>query len=94
MAHNTRVTADADDAIDEASADIGIACKDGRALHVFVDHAIGSRERPMSDADLERKFHGLVDPVLGAARAAGLIAQCTTLSGCGDLRGFTALARG
>ena len=24
----------------------------------------------MSDADLARKFHGLVDPVLGAARAA------------------------
>ena len=94
MALRARIRADADEAIDEASADISIACKGGSRLHVFVDHAIGSRERPMSDADLERKFHGLVDPVLGAARAAGLIAQCTTLSGCGDVRGFTALARG
>ena len=47
---------------------------DGRTHHVFVEHAIGSLERPMSDDDLARKFHGLVDPVLGAARADELIA--------------------
>jgi 2-methylcitrate dehydratase PrpD len=94
MTLRARIRADADEAIDEASADITIACKDGRALHVFVDHAIGSLERPMSDADLERKFHGLVDPVLGDARAVRLIAQCRTLSGCTDISTFTALARG
>ena len=37
---------------------------------MFVEHAIGSLQRPMTDADLARKFHGLVDPVLGATRAA------------------------
>ena len=41
-------------------------------LHPFVPHAVGSLERPMSDADLARKFHGLVDP-LGARRRT---AQC------------------
>ena len=50
-------------------ADVTITCKDGRKLHIFVEHAIGSVQRPMSDADLRRKFHGLVDPVLGSARA-------------------------
>jgi len=60
---------------------------------VFVDHAIGSLERPMSDADLARKFHGLVDPVLGAARADRLIERCATLSACADLGAFTTLAR-
>ena len=93
VALRARIGAVADEEIHEASADVTIACKDGRELHVFVDHAIGSLERPMSDADLERKFHGLVDPVLGAARAARLIAQCTTLSECADLRDFTVLAR-
>ena len=39
-------------------------------------------------------FHGLVDPVLGDARATRLIAQCTTLAGCADLDSFTALAQG
>ena len=93
IALRARIRAVADDAIGEASADVRIACTDGRALHVFVDHAIGSLERPMSDADLERKFHGLVDPVLGEARAARLIAQCTALARCADLGTFTALAR-
>ena len=67
--------------------------RDGRKHHVFVEHAIGSRERPMSDADLARKFHGLVDPVLGAERADQLIAQCTTLAAAKDVRALTASAR-
>ena len=49
-------------------------------------HAIGSLERPMTDADLARKFHGLVDPVLGAARADGLIDAVRALAACADVR--------
>jgi 2-methylcitrate dehydratase PrpD len=93
LALRARVTARGDEAVDEASADVTISCKDGRVLHVFVAHAIGSLERPMSDADLERKFHSLVDPVLGDARALHLIAQCATLPECADLGTFAALAR-
>ena len=88
-----RIHAAADDAIGEAAADVTVTCKDGRRFHVFVGHAIGSLERPMSDADLARKFHGLVDPVLGAARAGRLIETCATLAGCTDLGAFAALAR-
>ena len=69
------------------------AASDGRKLHLFVEHAIGSLERPMSDADLARKFHGLVDPVLGAARAERLIERCATLAGAADVRELTAAAR-
>ena len=39
---------------------------DGRRVHVFVEHAIGSLQNPMTDAQLEAKFHGLADAVLGA----------------------------
>ena len=69
IALRDRIKAAADEAIGEASADVTIRCSDGRRLHTLVRHAIGSLERPMTDADLQRKFHGLVDPVLGAARA-------------------------
>jgi 2-methylcitrate dehydratase PrpD len=93
IALRARVAARADDAISEAAADVTVTCKDGRKLHVFVEHAIGSLERPMSSADLERKFHGLADPVLGAARAAGAIEQCTNLASATDVRGLTAAAR-
>ena len=82
-----------DDAIGEAAADVTIRCTDGRTLHLFVAHAVGSLERPMSDADLARKFHGLVDPVLGAEGAARLAAQCARIGQAPDLRPLFAAAR-
>ncbi|HWZ72799.1 MAG TPA: MmgE/PrpD family protein [Casimicrobiaceae bacterium] len=93
IALRDRIRASVDDGIDEDSADVTITCRDGRKLHVFVEHAIGSVQRPMSDAELRRKFHGLVDPVLGNARAERLIEQCVTLSGDADVRALTASAR-
>ena len=93
IALRDRIRASVDDTIDEASADVVVTCKDGRKLHTFVEHAIGSLQRPMSDADLVRKFHGLVDPVLGSATADRLIAQCATLAGAPDVRALTAAAR-
>ena len=94
IALRDRVRATVDPAITEAAADVTVICKDGRSLHLFVAQAIGSMERPMTDADLARKFHGLVDPVLGVAPATALLEQCEGLSKCADLRSLTALACG
>jgi 2-methylcitrate dehydratase PrpD len=94
IALRDRVHATIDPAIAEASADVTVTCKDGRVLHHHIAQAIGSMERPMSDADLARKFHALVDPVLGAARADEIHAACATLGTATDVRTLTALARG
>jgi len=80
-----KVVATVDEAIDEASADVTAILKDGRREHVFVEHAIGSLERPMLDAALEEKFHALADPVIGAGRANRLIAACWQLGGSADV---------
>jgi 2-methylcitrate dehydratase PrpD len=88
-----RVHATVDAAIGEAAADVTIHCVDGRTLHLFIAHAVGSLERPMSDADLARKFHGLVDPVLGADRSTRLLEQCARISQASDLRPLFAAAR-
>ena len=93
VALRERVTATADDAIAEEAADVTVVCRDGRRLHRFVAHAIGSLERPMSDADLERKFHALVDPVLGAERARQLVALCAGLGGAASVAALAAAAR-
>jgi 2-methylcitrate dehydratase PrpD len=85
VALRARVHAQVDDTIDEASADVTITMRDGRKRHVFVEHAIGSLERPMSDADLAAKFHGLVDPVLGAANADQLIELAMRLGSASDV---------
>ena len=49
-------------------------------------------QRPLSDSDLERKFHGLVDPVLGADRAAHLVDVCRTLGDASDVGALRAAA--
>jgi 2-methylcitrate dehydratase PrpD len=88
-----KVVATVDDAIDEAAADVTVVLKDGRREHVFVEHAIGSLERPMTDADLEGKFRILAEPVLGAERVTGLIAACWNVGAAPDLASLAALAR-
>jgi 2-methylcitrate dehydratase PrpD len=65
-----------DDSIAEEAADVTAVLKDGRRERVFVEHAIGSLERPMTDANLEAKLRSLAEPVIGAERAGRLIAAC------------------
>ncbi len=93
VALRRKVVATVDDSIDEASADVTAVLKDGRRVHVFVKHAIGSLENPMTDAMLETKFHDLSDPVIGKGKTAELIAACWKLGSIGDVRQLTALAR-
>jgi len=92
VALRRKVVAAIDDAIDEASADVTAVLRDGRRVHVFVEHAIGSLQRPMSDAALEAKFTTQAEPILGAARSAQLVAACRQLGALDDVRALTALA--
>jgi 2-methylcitrate dehydratase PrpD len=93
VALRRKVVATVDDSIDEASADVTAVLTDGRRVHVFVEHAIGSLQNPMSDAQLEAKFHGLSDSVLGGAKTTELIAACWAVDAAADLQALTALAR-
>src|SRR5206468_10422516 len=58
VALRERVAATIAGDIAEDAADVTIHCNDGRRLHTFVAHALGSLQQPMSDADLARKVHG------------------------------------
>ncbi|MDB5840823.1 MAG: 2-methylcitrate dehydratase-like protein [Herminiimonas sp.] len=88
-----KVSATVDDRIGPAAADITVTCKDGRRLHVFVEHAVGSLERPMTDAHLESKFDSLVVPMLGASKASRLKSLCWSLSGLDSMNGLCETAR-
>ena len=87
-----RVHAVADSAIDEAAADVSVTMNDGRKHQAFIEHAIGSLGRPMTDDQLAQKFHGLVDPVLGPARADELIGYCKRIASAGNVRRLGELA--
>ncbi|CAN5453541.1 MmgE/PrpD family protein [soil metagenome] len=93
VALRRKVVAVVDDSIDEASADVTAMLKDGSRVHVFVEHAIGSMQNPMTDANLEAKFHGLSDPVLGGARTGELIAACWAIAEARDVHALVALAQ-
>ena len=73
VALRDRVKATVDRALHEDAGRIRITLRDGRVLERFVEHAIGSLARPMTDAGLEDKFRGLVIPVLGEPAAARLL---------------------
>jgi 2-methylcitrate dehydratase PrpD len=92
VALRRKVIATVDDAIDEASVDVTAVLTDGRRVHVFVEHAIGSIENPMTDALLEGKFHGLSDPILGAAGTTRLVEACWGLGDAPDVRALVKLA--
>jgi 2-methylcitrate dehydratase PrpD len=94
VALRRKVVATVDDSIHEASADVTAVLKDGRRVHVFVKHAIGSLENPMTDAMLEGKFHGLCDRVIGTAQTDKLIAAAWGTGQGGDLVNLAALSCG
>jgi 2-methylcitrate dehydratase PrpD len=85
IALRDRIGASASSGIREDEVRIRLTTRDGKVIEKHVTHAIGSLERPMSDADLEAKFKGLVEPVLGAAGAAKLIELCWTLQSLSDV---------
>ena len=87
-----KVVATVDDSIDESAADITAVLTDGRRVHLRVEHAIGSLHNPMTDAQLEAKFHGLSDAVLGAAQTSELIRAAWALGSASTTQALLALS--
>jgi len=83
-----RVAITADAGIRKLEAYVTVTLKDGRTLEKHVPHALGTVERPMSDADLEEKFRSLTADMLPPAqsdRIIGLVWQLDTLADVGEI---------
>ena len=74
-----RVNARAETGIREASAKITVTLKDGRRIERDIAHAVGSLERPLSDADINEKFLRQASPILGERAATRLLAMAWAL---------------
>jgi 2-methylcitrate dehydratase PrpD len=88
IALRARVAATADKSVHEDAVLVTVTLNDGRVLTKHVEHAIGSVERPMSDGDLDAKFHGLTDGILSRAESDKLLGLCRdveTLKSIGEL---------
>jgi 2-methylcitrate dehydratase PrpD len=84
VALRRKVKAIPDTSIAMMEAHVTIGLSDGRILEHHVKSALGSVERPMSDRDLEAKFHALVEGVLPKPRADELINACWHADECED----------
>jgi 2-methylcitrate dehydratase PrpD len=84
IALRDRVTAVVGAGIHEDQVHVTVRLKNGKTLEKFVEHAIGSIARPMSDADLEAKFRGLAKGILPAAQTDRLIRLCWDIAGLKD----------
>ncbi len=79
-----RVTATPDDKLRKTEARVSIRLKDGKSVSVHVEHALGTLQRPMSDADLETKFRGLTDGILDPQQSDELIRSCWSIAALPD----------
>ena len=84
IALRDRVSATADPTVREEQVRIAIRLKGGRTLEQFVENAIGSLDRPMSDADLEAKFRGLAEGILAPGETAHLMRLCWDVGALDD----------
>lgn len=75
-----RVTAIPDPKLRKLEAHVCIRLKDGSTYSRHVEHALGSLQRPMSDADLEAKFRGLADGILSNRQNDELIRLCWSVA--------------
>ena len=93
VALRRKIVATVDDRIDEAAVEVNAVLTNGQNIALRVDHAIGSLERPMTDAMLARKFHDQADPVLGTEQVEALIQSCWQLGQAGSVQELVGLAR-
>jgi 2-methylcitrate dehydratase PrpD len=76
VALRERVSAAVEPGLHEDQVRVTIKLKNGQTLEKLIEHAVGSLGRPMSDGDLEAKFHELAEGVLPRLETENLIRLC------------------
>jgi 2-methylcitrate dehydratase PrpD len=84
IALRSKVVPIIDPAIKPEQVELAIELNDGRVFRKRIERAIGSLEKPMSDADLERKFSDLADGILSKEQTAKVMDLCWKVEGLSD----------
>jgi 2-methylcitrate dehydratase PrpD len=79
-----KVATTVDAAIRSTEGKVTVKLRDGRVLYRHVEHALGTLQHPMSDADLERKFRALVVPPLPDGKADAILQACWSIGNAAD----------
>lgn len=73
-----------DPSIKPEQVEMTIEMNDGSTYKKRIEHSIGSLEKPMTDADLERKFTDLAEGILPREQAAKVMDLCWKVEGLAD----------
>lgn len=92
MALRDRVVVTGRKARSATLSEVTVRLADGRVLREEADCAVPAEDVEAQWTLLIAKFHSLVDPVLGAQRAAALVAHCRALDTASSVRPLIALA--
>jgi 2-methylcitrate dehydratase PrpD len=79
-----KITVNTDAAVPAQKCDLTIRLKNGKVLTKHIENAIGSLEKPLSDAALEAKFADLADGILPREQAQKLMQLCWSLEQAAD----------
>ncbi|MBT5774012.1 MAG: MmgE/PrpD family protein [Dehalococcoidia bacterium] len=93
VALRSKVRATVDKAVREDEVYVTIRLEGGAEHSIHIEHATGSPENPMTDAQLETKFSELAGEVVGEARAGELLEAAWKLDETSDIGSFMALVR-
>lgn len=67
------------------AARVRVALKDGSILEKVVDHCVGSRDRPMTDAEIDEKFLGQARLVMSEGRSCFALSACREIARADDV---------
>ncbi len=84
VALRQRISVRSDPAVRTEQSDLLVVLDNGRRLTRHIEHAVGSVERPMSDAALRDKFAALAQGILPAAQIAHATGLCETVASLAD----------
>lgn len=88
-----RVHASVDPALAPDAARVALLLADGGRIEEQVDHAVGSRLRPMSDQALGEKLAALAAGILPPSRIEKLVDLCWGIEEIADVAAIAAAAR-
>lgn len=91
VALRNKVEAIADESVRQEESFVTARLADGRSIDVHVPWATGTPQNPISDDDLEAKFHDLVWPFVPRWAAERIVAQTRSLEEVRDVRELTQL---
>jgi len=92
IALRRKVTVHVDPKVGAAQCNLLVKLKDGRSLSRHIEHAIGSQEKPLSDAALEAKFSDLAEGILAKDQARRVMDMCWGIEKAADAGGLAAAA--